>query len=352
MDSTAAAAATVAVAAATVAVAVSDVDGGGDAPITALHPDIIQSHILNRLDGPTLAAAGCSSAHLLSLCADDHLWKEICNTTWPSTADSSVRDAISAFPSGHRSFYSDSFPAVRCDFLNNKQSSKYARPIETSELISAVDIYYEDTLLYSKVLRTETSSSWFANSPFRLDLFECNETVATPLKFDGACTELAKERLRVSWILINPSENRAINVASANAVDARRHWLTEGIQLRFATVSAGEGDEPVQLSVSVTSGGKDGGELQLREVSLQVEDMEGRTLTGRDSMVILQRAMEGQRCKSNRGMEKGNYEEFLRRKELLTLRTRRRENLMDTCCMFIGLSIFLFGIWLFFLMRR
>ncbi|KAG2397399.1 F-box protein [Vigna angularis] len=32
--------------------------------ITTLHPDIIRSHILNRLDGPTLASASSATLHL------------------------------------------------------------------------------------------------------------------------------------------------------------------------------------------------------------------------------------------------------------------------------------------------
>ncbi|GFZ07284.1 hypothetical protein Acr_19g0002210 [Actinidia rufa] len=40
------------------------VDQGGDTTISAVHPDILRTHILTRLDGPTLASAGCASAQL------------------------------------------------------------------------------------------------------------------------------------------------------------------------------------------------------------------------------------------------------------------------------------------------
>ncbi|KAK6144192.1 hypothetical protein DH2020_021012 [Rehmannia glutinosa] len=325
-------------------------DHGGATPITSIHPDIIQSHILNRLDGQTLAATSCASAQLLSLCADDQLWRKICNSTWPSTTHPTVRDAISAFPSGHRSFYSDSFPAVRC---HQSQATHKTRFPDTSELISAVDIYYDDKLVYSKVLKTETLSGWFLCSPLRLDLLDRKETVTTPLKFDGedgACTSLAAERLRVSWILIDPTKKRAVNVASMKSVEARRHWLTDDIQLRYATVVDGGGGELVQCGVVLSCGGKEGGDLQVREVSMQMEDVEGKTLTGLDSLRILESAMEGQRCKSDSEIEKDIYEMFLRTKVQFRERKLMRERNMDIACIAAGVSVF-FAIWVFFLLR-
>ncbi|KAL0370204.1 UNVERIFIED_CONTAM: F-box protein [Sesamum angustifolium] len=326
-------------------------DHGGGTPITSIHPDIIQSHILNRLDGPTLASTSCASAQLLSLCSEDCLWMSICNSAWPSTTHPTVRRAIDAFPSGHRSFYSDSFPAVRCRGPSEK--ARQVRVPGTSEFISAVDIYCDEKLVYSKVLVTETLSGWFLSSPFRIDLLEPKETVPTPLKYDaeeGACMELAEDRIRVSWILIDPTKKRAVNVSSLKAVEARRHWLTEDIQLRYATVMAGDGGELVQCGVVMTCGGKEGGELQVREVSMQVEDMEGRILTGLDSLLILDEAMEGQRRKSDSVSEKAIYESFLSMKVESRERKQRRERGVDMACIAAGVSIFV-AIWMIFFWR-
>ncbi|KAK4441310.1 F-box protein [Sesamum alatum] len=329
-------------------------DHGGGTPITSIHSDIIQSHILNRLDGPTLASTSCASAQLFSLCSEDHLWRSICNSAWPSTTHPTVRRAIAAFPSGHRSFYSDSFPAVRCRSPGEQsEKGRWTRVPETSEFISAVDIYCDEKLVYSKVLVTETLSGWFLSSPFRIDLLEPKETVPTPLKYDGeegACMELAEDRLRVSWILIDPTKKRAVNVASLKAVEARRHWLTEDIQLRFATVMAGDGGELVQCGVVMTCGGKDGGELQVREVSMQMEDMEGRILAGIDSLVILDEAMEGRRRKSDGETEKAIYESFMSMRVECRERKQRRERGVDIICITGGVSIFL-AIWMIFFWR-
>ncbi|KAL0460808.1 UNVERIFIED_CONTAM: F-box protein [Sesamum latifolium] len=162
--------------------------------------------------------------------------------------------------------------------------------------------------------------------------------------------ELAEDRIRVSWILIDPTKKRAVNVASLKAVEARRHWLTEDIQLRYATVMAGDGGELVQCGVVMTCGGKEGGELQVREVSMQVEDMEGRILTGIDSLVILDEAMEGQRRKSDGESEKAIYERFLSMKVECRERKQRRERGVDMVCIAAGVSIFL-AIWMIFFWR-
>ncbi|XP_073134390.1 F-box protein At2g27310-like [Henckelia pumila] len=313
-------------------------DGGGGDPITAIHPDIIQTHILNRLDGATLASTSCASSQFLALCGDDQLWRNICNSTWPSTTHPRVLRAISAFPSAHRSFYSDAFPST------HHPHPKEARLSETPELISAVDIYCHDRLIYSKVLETETVSNWFSSFPLSLELLDPKEMVPTPLKFEDAAAE---EQLRVSWILIDPNNKRAVNVASHKAVESRMHWLNGDVQLRYATVSAGG---LAQCAVVVTCGGKEGGELHVKEVKMQVEDMEGKTLSGKDSLEILQAAMEGPRRRIDSKREKQVYESFLRKKVKFREDEQRWEKGLDMICILVGLSIF-FAIWIFFLWR-
>ncbi|XP_075500618.1 F-box protein At2g27310-like [Primulina tabacum] len=314
--------------------------------LTAVHPDIVQYQILNRLDGATLASTSCASVHFQSLCNEDRLWQRICNSTWPSTAHPRVRSAVSAFPSAHRSFYSDSFPNSLHKCRDETCSS------ETSELISAVDMYYDNKPVYSKVMRTETISSWFMSSPFRLELLNPKETIPTPLKSrtDGTCKERAQEFLRVSWILIDPANKRAVNVASQKAVEARLHWLNEDLQLRYATVASDCRGNLVQCAVVVKCGGKDGGELEVKEVGMQVEDMEGKILGGMESLVILRGAMNGERERTDVDMEREMYDMFRRNKEELRERKQRRERGLDMVFIATGLSIF-FAILLFSLCR-
>ncbi|KAE8037395.1 hypothetical protein FH972_009984 [Carpinus fangiana] len=332
------------------------VDQGGGTAISTVHPDIIQTHILTRLDGHTLASAACASSQLHALSTEEKLWRDICFATWPSIDHPRVGDVISSFPSGHRSFFSDSFPAL--DHRSPASKNPHS-PSLPSELISAVDIHYKHELIFSKVQESETETAWFLSSPFVVDLLNEKESVRTPIRHAGeseaAWLKHLEENLTLSWIVIDPTRNRAANVSSRRPVSVKRHWLTGEIQLRFATIMAGEmtpaSSELVQCGMVVTCGGKVGGELHVREVSLQVEDMEGKCMNGRESLVILQAAMEsGKRKKEGRGEGKERFEKYLEMKRERRERKQKRERALDLFCIFTGVTIFV-AFWSFVLFR-
>ncbi|VFQ95393.1 unnamed protein product [Cuscuta campestris] len=258
----------------TTTAAATTADHGEGTTISALHPEIIRTHLLTRLDGPTLASAGAAFTELHALCSEENLWRRLCHSSWPSTADPIARHAISAFPSGHRSFFSDSFPTIH----HRGDSLPSHRPPAT-ELISAVDIFYGEKSIYSKAVVSETVSNWFSSSPFRLEL---PNTKGTPRTFPCAA---GQEKLTLSWILIDPSEKRSVNVSSLKPVGFRQNCFTGDIEIRFATVLEGGGGDWVQFSVVVTCEGKEGGEAHVREASMQVEDMEGKSVNGKESLV-------------------------------------------------------------------
>ncbi|KAL6133680.1 hypothetical protein ACLB2K_065914 [Fragaria x ananassa] len=332
------------------------VDEDPSASISAVHPDIIQAHILTRLDGPTLASAACTSSQLHSLASDHRLWSNICHSTWPSTTTPRLRHLISSFPDGAFSFFSDSFP-----LLANLDSSSAAAAADhhdrPSELISAVDIYHGEKLIFSKVVETETVSGWFMFSPFRVDLLDPKDVVPTTVKYPEAdtCRDLGEE-LWLSWILIDPAGRRAMNLSSHTVVSVQRHWLSGEVHARFASIFPGEkgsASEYVQLGIVVTCGiGSEGGELQVREVSLQVEDMDGMHLNGKESLVILQRGLEGRKGRKGRRKEEGRrrYEKYLERKRERKEKKMRTEGTLDTLCVTFGVLGFLL-FWLFILCR-
>ncbi|XP_015872590.2 F-box protein At2g27310 [Ziziphus jujuba] len=338
----------------------ANVDDDGAISISAVHPDIIQAHILTRLDGPTLASAGCASSHLHALSTQDKLWRDICTSTWPSINDPRVQRLIFSFPSGHRSFFSDSFPLLDpssfCRFGHGRPLSS------TSELISAVDIFYKDSLIFSKVQEIETLSGWFLCSPFRVDLLDPKESAPTPIQHvagedDGAWLKHLEENLTLSWIVIDPTRKRAANLSSRKAVSVQRHWLTGDVQLRYTTIMArgpGRDDDHVECAMVVTCGGKEGGKLEVREVSLQVEDMEGKHLSGRDSLGILESAIEGGKRKklAGKGREFGKqrYEEYLEMQRQRKEKKARRERALDMACIVCGISMFV-GFWTFLVFR-
>ena len=109
--------------------------------------------------------------------------------------------------------------------------------------------------------------------------------------------------------------------------------------------------EAVQCSIVVTCAGKEGGDVQVMEVNLQVEDMEGRHLNGKDSLVILQQALHhGRRKKWKDGEAKARYERYVEMTRERSEKRERREKRLDMVCIALAVSIFL-TVWSCFLFR-
>ncbi|KAF9684671.1 hypothetical protein SADUNF_Sadunf04G0142800 [Salix dunnii] len=163
-----------------------------------------------------------------------------------------------------------------------------------------LDIYYKNVPIFSKVARTETLTDWFKCSPFRVDLLEPKEFVQTSIQYqtgekDSSVKQL-EENITLSWILIDPKRRRAMNLSSGGPVSAHRHWLTGEVVVKFATVMAGDGGEKefVECGVMVCCGEKEGGAMEVREASLGMEDMEGRSLNGNESLITRKRSVCGE----------------------------------------------------------
>ncbi|KAF8395422.1 hypothetical protein HHK36_019368 [Tetracentron sinense] len=234
-------------------------DESGATTISAIHSDVLQTHILTRLDGPTLASASCVSSQLYSLSTQDNLWRDICQATWPSMDNPRMRNLISTFPKGPRSFFSDSFPLLvsRPEPHDRPEQNPHPPP---SELIFAVDIYYRNKLIFSKLHETETLTSWFKYSPFRVDLLDPKDVVSTPIQYpDGEESDrhLADD-LTLSWIVIDPTGKKAANLSSWRPVWVKRHWLSGEIQVLYASILAGDrkSSELAQCVIMVTFGSK------------------------------------------------------------------------------------------------
>ncbi|XP_057956572.1 F-box protein At2g27310-like [Malania oleifera] len=330
----------------------STVDQSGGAPIAALHPEVLRTHVLTRLDGPTLASTACASSLFRALSADDELWRHICRATWPSVDSPRLRRLISSFPSGHRSFFYDSFPLLHHHNLDGapptdpRHSSSHP-----SQLISAVDIHYQDKLVLSRVVETDTGTGWFRCLPFRIDLLKQEERVPIPVKFGtggDTCRSQLEENLIVSWIVVDPTRNRAANLSSRRPVSVQRLLWSGEVEVRYATaVGGGRKGSPaewVELGVVVTCGGKEGGGAHMREVRVQVEDMEGRVLKGKDSMVILREAMEMGKRKL-RGEIRERYEEFVEKRRERREGGERIERMWDMACMGFGFFFFVVLWW-------
>ncbi|KAJ1380292.1 F-box protein [Sesbania bispinosa] len=163
-------------------------------------------------------------------------------------------------------------------------------PTAHPELISVVDVFHRQKLILSRVVENEMEFGWFRCSPFLVDLLDPKESIKTTMGYprgEEACENLSEE-LRLSWIVIDTKGKRVINVSSGKAVTVRRHWLSGEVQVRFATVvggrERGSGTGVAPCSFMVTFGR----EMQVRESSLQMEDIDEMQLNGRHGLGILQ----------------------------------------------------------------
>ncbi|KFK32399.1 hypothetical protein AALP_AA6G236500 [Arabis alpina] len=324
--------------------------------ISTLHPDIIQTQILTRLDGPTLASTASTSSYLQTLCSEQKLWQEISTGTWPCINDQRVIQAISSFPYGYRSFFADSYPFTEETWMSEKQDPP------TNGLISAVDLYYRGELIYSKVQEMETENQWFLSAPFRVDMLDPKESILSRIRYPGGDYEEwvrdMEESMKLNWIVIDPVKKRAANISSRKAVSARRNWLTGDLEIRFSTVV---NKKAAEVAAVVSCGSAEtwkeldeevGGEVHVRDMRLQVEDIEGKCLKGRDSLVILHGLLEGNRCckDGEERRRKRRYEEYVGVKIQWREKKERREKAQDTLCMIFGFSMFVL-LWSYILLR-
>ncbi|XP_073013248.1 probable F-box protein At2g36090 [Typha latifolia] len=290
--------------------------------IDDLHVDVM-IRALRLLDGPSLAAASCATAHLRVLASDPATWRDLCLSTSPS-----LRLLLPLFPyASYRSFFSDAltFPDPRS---LGKSSSLSVAPYLPRELISAVDLHHDGSPVLSRVIRTDAFSPWFLGSPFRIDAVD-GAAPPTPA--------ISSDKLSLSWIIIDPARRRAVNVSSRSPVAVDRHWYTGEKIVRFATVVG-----KCSVTAAVTCGKEAG---QVREVSLGVEDADGIGVNGRGSLVILTQALESVRKGRGKGEEekeaKKRYFEFVKRKMRRKEKKARREWVVDFCCIAVGIVLFL-----------
>ncbi|KAI3696866.1 hypothetical protein L6452_29457 [Arctium lappa] len=338
-------------------------DGATTTGISSLPTHILQSHVLTRLDGQTLASATCASTSLAAGHHHHHLWSTICHSTWPSIAGHRrLTELISNFSddkNGPRFFFSHSFPLPTPDpTAVPPPPQNHPPPSPVPELISAVDIYYRNKPILTKIEETDTTTDWFRCSPFRIDLLDLKDVVRIQLPLsppdDGdsvdRCTAAMMDDMTLSWILINPINKRAVNLSSHKPVSVHRHWLSHEIQVRFGSIlggggsgGGGGGGVVVECGIVVNCRRSEDGEMEVGEVMMEVEDMDGKHLNGKDSLVILQRVMEGKRGNGVKREEEARrryrrYEEMKRERRE---RKSRVEGTLDILFLIFGLLIFI-----------
>ncbi|XP_051149619.1 probable F-box protein At2g36090, partial [Andrographis paniculata] len=187
---------------------------------------------------------------------------------------------------------------------------------------------------------TKTDTDWFRSSPFRIDLLEHKDTVAVPIKHPERQIK-ALEGLTLTWILIDTLRYRAANLSSIHPVTVQYHWFTGEIQARFASiVTAGQGH--VQCGIVVTCASSSGDQMQVKEVRLEIEDIDGKHLTGNESLAVLEQALTAEKGKVKTPAEEARrrYREFEEMRRGRREKMQRREGALDTICAVFGVLIF------------
>ncbi|XP_058077743.1 probable F-box protein At2g36090 [Magnolia sinica] len=359
--------------------------------IASLSSDLFYD-ILRRLDGATLASAGCACADFCSISREERIWENACHSLWPSTTREDVRNLITSI-GGFRKFYADCYPLIvnkdvpvvqwdnDLEFSEEWAEADYYGDIDEfdsvspSDFVSIVDIRYKDKAVYSKVIwgipDSDGFHGWFYNCPFRIDLLRYSDGVNDEAEVTLSVTDglppimsIERERkegklwrelrdgIRLSWIVVNRKMKQAANLASWNPLGGQRHWPTDkDFLIRFGSVLPAKDILPCQVVECIivmkfrvinTEGEGEGIQttLKLTELSMQLEDMAGAHVNGRNSLLVLKEALSCRRSK--------NYSEVLESCHLyskaqseLKEEKMRNESRLDRLCILSGIAAFI-----------
>lgn len=305
--------------------------------------------ILRRLDGATLASAACACAAFSSISKEERLWENVCSSMWPSTSGDDVRSLISSI-GGFKKFYADCFPLIvnkevpefrfndylhypeewnEADYYDDMDELETFSP---SDFVSIVDIRYKDQTICSRVLwgipNANGFNGWFFNCPFRIDLLTnsardddhagevklCVSDGLPPItsmereRKDGKLWQDLHDGIRLSWILVNTKIKQAANLSSWSSLGGQRHWPTDNdFLMRFGSVLPAKDIHPcpaveciliMRFRVIQTEGVGVQTTLKLTELSMQLGDMEGAHVNGRNSLLVLKEALSCRRSKN------------------------------------------------------
>ncbi|GLJ55202.1 hypothetical protein SUGI_1184540 [Cryptomeria japonica] len=316
-----------------------------------LNSDLI-TEILGRVDGITLANAGCASSHFRSIARQENIWEEACYSMWPSTKNPYIKQLISSSLGGFRNFYASCFPFIAYD--ETSESNPRCNWLKTlgdanpSDFVFLVDVQYKNKLIYSQVLwgipATEDFEGWFSNCPFRIDLIEFDEDHTSldelttivpdkPRKGSEFWMHLM-ENIKLSWILINKITGKAANLSSWSPLVGQRHWPSDKDSvICFGSIIPAYSILPCKavqckFVMKFRASQSDHTNLKITELSMQMEDIMGDHVNGRNSLLILERALYCRRSKRQKKVLE-SCEKYLRERSTLKEAKMRKECHLD-----------------------
>lgn len=362
--------------------------------ICSLSSDIFYN-ILRCLDGVTLASAACTCSTFSSISKEEGMWENVCNSLWPSTNRDDVRNLLKSV-GGFRKFYADCYPLIVnknlalvpldsfLEYLEEWPEADYYEDsdeydsITPSDFVSLVDITYNNKSIFSEVLwgisESDNLGRWFYNSPFHIDLGNSKvnddakkvvisledglpsiKSVDSERKEGKICAEL-HDKLKLSWIIVNRKVNQAANLSSFIPLGVQRHWPEDNdFLVRFGSVLPADYALPCQVvecillvklrmfddAVSACVN------LELTQVSMQLEDMEGYHLNGRNSLMVLKKALNSTKSRNyNKVLELCNL--YSRIRSEIKEEKMRNESRIEKMCILSGIVAAVI-FWFFFL---
>lgn len=361
-----------------------------DKTIASLNSDLYYD-ILRRLDGASLASAACTCAAFSSNSKEEILWENVCSSMWQSTNREDVKGLIKSI-GGFKKFYADCFPLLvnkevpefrwnsYVDYPDELTEAEYYgdmdefENVSPSDFASIVDIRYKDKTICSKVLwgipNANGFNGWFSNCPFRIDLLAysdrddddagevtLSETDGLPPimsmereRKDGKIWQELRAGIRLSWIVVNRKSKQSANVSSLIPLGGQRHWPTDkDFLIRFGSVLPSKDILPWQVVECILlmkfrvmhSDGTGAVQttLKLTELSMQLGDVEGAHVNGRNSLLILKESLSCPRSK-NYSEVLESYRLYSKAQSELKEEKMRNESMLDRLCILSGITAF------------
>nr|XP_043622366.1 probable F-box protein At2g36090 isoform X1 [Erigeron canadensis]XP_043622367.1 probable F-box protein At2g36090 isoform X1 [Erigeron canadensis] len=347
--------------------------------------------ILRRLDGATLASAACACAAFCAISKEERVWEDVCSSLWPSTKRDDVKRLILSI-GGFKKFYADCFPLIvnkdvpefrwkdypeyseewaEAEFYGDYDELENVSP---SDFVSIVDIKYKEKTICSKVIwgipNANVYNGWFSDCPFRIDLFsysardddhagEVTLSVSDGLppvtsiereRKEGKLWQELRDGIKLSWIIVNSKAKQAANLSSWCALDGQRHWPTnQDFLLHFGSIVPAKDILPYQVikciitmkfRVTHIEGSGSHTSLNLTELCMQLGDMEGAHVNGRNSLFVLKEALGCGRSKDYNLVLK-SCQSYSKVQSEIKEEKIRHENRLDTLYIVGGITAFL-----------
>ncbi|KAL8262114.1 hypothetical protein R6Q59_026163 [Mikania micrantha] len=298
--------------------------------MTTLSSDLFYD-ILRRLDGASLASASCACAAFSSMTKEERLWENVCSSMWPSTQRDDVKNLISQI-GGFKRFYADCFPLIvnknvseftwrdYPEYPEELTEAEYygdfdeSQSVSPSDFVFIVDISYKDLTICSKVIWGIPNANGFNGQDddhtggVTLSVSDGLPLVASMERErkDGKLWQELRDGIRLSWIVVNTKVKKAANLSSWSPLGGQRHWPTEkDFLLRFGSILPAKDIIPCQMvecilamKFQVTEASEVQTTLKLTELCMQLGDMEGAHINGRNSLLVLNEALGCDRSKN------------------------------------------------------